>query len=395
MDDIKLKLPVTKESLKSFEYNYKKDKQSGIQRYSNRILHTLESLDGNALRFYKFICDNMNLYPLELLEDDEFLDCMDRGEKVLYSKYRTVKLSASAYAERFYPDQLRNGRKCFLQHAVKLYETEIEAQKLSRNGDYFAFKSLRILSSISFIILRKSDGVMVEEKLTIKDIVAGKAGQAAEIIIELNDVIALQSMFMQRNFTLINHHVSSLLSAKSEKLYCSLKMLSKISPVSTCLSVENNIDTFVKEASLNYWNEFFGTSHKTIRRLIDSFKVHIEIREKTEIYASIEGFSSKGGKQNDMLRVSWYVRGVEYFDILSASVQQTVVPTRKLKRRPPKIKTGTALEGDWASANIKILLNYELELKRITRKLPLADLRRLNRYYLILGHGDLVRSEGN
>ncbi|MGF1761745.1 hypothetical protein L4D76_28445, partial [Photobacterium sagamiensis] len=223
-------------------------------------------------------------------------------------------------------------------------------------------------------------------KLTIDDIKDGKAYQAKEITFVLNELVAIHSMYLQKNFTRIDHKIGGKLSPKAEKLYSTLKMESKITPLEPGLTIQNRgTETFVKVGDLDYWNTYFDVSHKTIRRLIDSFRVHKEITEKTELCVHIEGITLGKGKKYDALRVIYFEQTNINYEALANNVKEAVKPTRKLKRRPPKVPVGSHREGEWARENIKILSNFELELKRVGRKLPAEDVKRMKRYHTIIG----------
>ncbi|MGF1760085.1 hypothetical protein L4D76_19530, partial [Photobacterium sagamiensis] len=153
--------------LAQFEHNYKGDKKNGIQRYSNSLLKTFESLDSHALRMYKFTSDSLNLYPMDLLENESFIKALESGEEYLPLKYRSVTLKASDYTDRYYPTQKNNGPRHFLQHAIKLWDASlIKTMEDPASSNLVALLGKRIITDVAFVVESK-DGKKKDVKLTI------------------------------------------------------------------------------------------------------------------------------------------------------------------------------------------------------------------------------------
>lgn len=373
--------------LAQYQYHYRKEKLNNINRFSNQIIDAFDPIDSHAWMMYEQVVKHLDLYPMELLVDETFLKRFAEGEEYIPRSHRTVTLNAADYVNAYYPNQPQNGRKHFASHAVKLYEAGVEFNG-RLNQELEVYGGERILAGLYFVVESREKGqARTERRLSLKEFLDDpKAKQAKQAVLVLSERVALHTLFLHKNYTRIANSISDQLSPKARKLYVMLQMESNLTLLNKALSVKYGVETRIKTKDLAGWNSFLGTNHTTIRRLKDSFRIHEEITEKTDLDVMIEGDpETKRGQAFTQLNVIYKSKLPQGMATLPAPARKAKEPERVLKRRPPKCLPGSHREGEWARHNIKVLTQYEVDLKKVGRVLPKKDRDRLERYYAIIG----------
>ncbi|MCG7584582.1 RepB family plasmid replication initiator protein [Photobacterium sp. OFAV2-7] len=371
MEKYELLLKEDTAELERYRYNAALDAKENIFRVSNEVIKGLIAMNGPSWRMFEAIARHIDLYPLRIKADDEFIAAFNQGKRYIPSEYRTVTLAAADYVDVY---QLSNntGRKQFVRDAISLYEESVELFQ----GD--SLKVSRPINEIEFHLERRAKGAKsTEEVVALADMKGDKpvATQAARITFELNEKLALAMLFVVKNFTRLDNNIKSHLSPVANKLYTYLKM--------TMDSQRPVREQHILSWDLATWNRFLNTNYASITRLKDRFNLHTQITDKTDLtlIADIDR-EQKTGRAYTHFYVMWMKTPTHELIEQGKPVEK---PSRKRLPPRPRVVAGSHAEGEWAKKCLAILKDFEDRLNALGRILPKADRDKRDRYNKILG----------
>lgn len=350
-------------------------------RLSNYAISTLLQMTPNSWRVFSSISEVLDVYPLELIEDEDFLAKFAEGKATIPEQFRTVKVRALDYQKRWkIPAQ--NAYRTFTLEALELFDETLANTFFNPKKGEAEINLSRPISDIRFHVnIKEKDGSSVAkevtEKLIKRDVSDKRDGllwQCHAVTFVLHERLAYQMFLMQRMFTRIEKSVTGKLSKPALKIFTMLCMFANSTPARN--------GAWLVQLDLDQCNAMAGTNSETIARFSANFKRYAkELTERTEFDIEFsKDKQSKIGQKFTKLNI-FFSRNEKR--ALSIAVKDKSV-TRKLVPRP-RVLAGSHAEGEWAKKNISILLKYEKELKAIKRILPKVDRERLARYKKIVG----------
>lgn len=371
MDNLELVLKEDATALEQFRFNAAVDSKNNVFRVSNEVISGLMAMNSSSWRMFEFVAMHLDIYPLELRLNDEFIEAFNQGKKYIPSEYRTVTLTAAEYVKTFKLTDIA-GRKQFVRDALSLFNEAVEIFQGNK------LRLSRPITDIEFEVERRVKGKgAVVEKLYAGDMLGEKpaATQAARLTIEINENLALAMLFVVKNFTRLDNKIKAHLSPVANKLYTYLKMQVE--------SESRHREQIFVTWDLDTWNRFLHTNHKSITRLAGAFPYDKQLTERTDLTV-ISGIdkSQKRGRAYTHFYVG--VMKTPTHELIEHDVVE-VKPTRKRLPPRPKVLKGSDAEGVWARKCIRILDDFEKELKAHKRVLPKADRDRRTKYLKIIG----------
>lgn len=372
--------PSTQE-FEKFKYNAELESETHF-RISNFAIKALMTLSPQSWRMFSSISEYLDLYPLELINDEDFLLKFSQGKAVIPVHHRTIKLKASDYERRW---QLPAGSayRTFTLDALALYEDSLTSTRfLGEKLDEVYLT--RPISSIRFGVHSGNTGGSKTREFgpdsligltnkgdRVKQVKDG-FWQAREITFELNEHLVHRMLLVQRYFTRIEKRPTVRLSKPANKLFTMLCMIAGSN------RQVNGKWTF--NLTLEEINLALKLSAGSIPYALVSVKKYCnELNKKTQFdITPIKDFKTKDGNRFTQICITFSEK---------AEMPQIAPPkkiTRKLIPRP-RVAVGSQEELDWAKKNLRILLDFEIRLGRVSRKLPKADEDRVQRYRDMLG----------
>ncbi len=371
MDNLELALKEDPKALEQFRYNAAVDSKNNVFRVSNDVISGLMAMNSSSWRMFEFVAMHLDIYPLELRLNDEFLESINQGKKYIPSEFRTVTLTAADYVKTFKLTDVA-GRKQFVRDALSLFNEAVEIFQGS------TIRMSRPVTDLEFEVERRVKGQgAVVEKFYAGEMLGTKpaASQAARLTIEINENLAMAMLFVVKNFTRLDNKIKARLSPAANKLYTYLKMqVESEAKYREQIYITWDLDT---------WNRFLNTKHKSIRRLADSFAYDKQITESTDLTV-VSGIdrTQKSGRAYTHFYVG--VMKTPEHELIEHDIVD-VKPVRKRLPARPKVLKGSDAEGIWARKCIKILDDFEKELKAHKRVLPKADRDKREKYLKIIG----------
>ncbi|WP_299020922.1 hypothetical protein [uncultured Photobacterium sp.] len=362
--------------LSNAKFHADRERLANKHRISNDILHHFLTLRPNEWRMVEFITRKLDPYPNELL-NDSFIEAFARGEKAIPIKYLTVTVNAAEYIKSHNLHKHR-GYQIFTQDAKALYEAEIE-QAVSFCNYLNSLTLTRIVESATFYSYDRKNGVQrpITSKKRIKSkgqkhLEEGQIYSANQITFQLTQGVAVYMFFLREFFTTYSADILNTLSTIAARLYLMLRMHAE---------ANGKEKGWHLQLDLNMCNTLSGTNYKTLSQFVNNFKAPEEINRLTEYELQItKDEQSKNGRS--------YTKVNLFFGKKSdwQQIEQGIKKSGRPRLPPrPRVKAGSAAEGDWARKSAKILLDYQAQRQCEGKELPKADRERLAKYEAILG----------
>lgn len=200
----------------------------------------------------------------------------------------------------------------------------------------------------------------------------------AKIELEFTPQITPYLFELQGNFTKVNFEYASRLTTPfSFRLYQWLTREYLIKR-GEYYSLTMDIEDIKKQAGLvGAYDRWMNFKDRVIQPAIDS------INQKTNLSVSYS-VTKQGGKAHSLIftyidEVAKVTKALKNGEAVELSNQKPVRP--RLNRRP-KVKKGSHAEGEWQRANLKLLAQYQADLKNwdSTARLTIPDLKKLIEY---------------
>lgn len=363
------------------KYKYNSETESSTHfRMSNFAIKALMTLSPQSWRMFSTISEQLDLYPMELISDEDFLMRFSQGKAVIPVQHRTIKLKASDYERRW---QLPAGSayRTFTLDALALYDDSLTStQFLGESLDEVYLT--RPVSSIRFGVQQSGSNQtkqfgpdsligLTKHKDREKQVKSG-FWQAREIEFELNEHLVHRMLLVQRYFTRIEKKPTVRLSKPAYKLYT---MLNMIAGTSRQINGKWRFNLTLEEINL----ALKLTAASIPFALVTVLKYCEEISKKTQFNVTpVKDMTTKDGNRFTEISISFSEK----------SEMPVIEPPKKITRKlvtRPRVATGSQEELDWAKKNLLILLDFEVRLSRVSRKLPKADEERIARYREMLG----------
>lgn len=374
-------------NLLKFKYNNDLDQKGKLYRLSNDVITGLLQMEPDSWRIFEQIAKKIDVYPLKLLNSEQFLNDLSEGTAVIPAKYRTVTLRAKDYIKD-YQLAASTGYREFTLNALSLFDEMLTNISFSDTHNTVIDVGLsRPISDITFHVqLNQSEMTQIKtvthqmikpKGWTQKKAESGdenKHWSAASVSFILHERLAMEMLFLQRYFTRLDSTVTEKLTKPASKLYTLLQMTASSKPMSQEGGWMISLD-------LEQCNKLSATKYKTITQFSNNFKLANELSKKTEFdVIHFKDESSKVKKKYVQLNIAFSKKSAG--DLEKKGIQKI---TRKRLPPRPRVLVGSAAEGSWARKCIVILEAYEKELKTVKRKLIKADRDRLERYRKIIG----------
>lgn len=370
-------------NLLKIKHKFNDDKKSQHYRLSNDVITGLLQMQPDSWRIFEQIAKTIDVYPINLLNSEAFLQELAEGTAVIPPKYRTVTLKAKDYIHAY---QLppSTGYREFTLNALSLFDEMLQKISYSDTHNNIIDVGLsRPISDITFHVQAEVGATKVTYDMikpkgwTTKNAEPsdeGKFWSAASITFTLHERLALDMLFLQRYFTRLDSHVVEKLTKPASKLYTLMQM--------TATSKSASVDgAWMITLDLNQCNKLTATKYKSITQFANNFRIPEEIQRKTEFdVLCFKDEQSKIKKKYVKLNLTFSRKTP-----VQMEKQGTGKITRKRLPPRPRVKVGSDAEGQWARRCIAILVEYEAQLKAVKRKLVKADRERLARYRAIIG----------
>ncbi|MCD9513119.1 hypothetical protein C9I86_13215 [Photobacterium sp. NCIMB 13483] len=374
-------------NLLKFKYNNDLDQKGKLYRLSNDVITGLLQMEPDSWRIFEQIAKKIDIYPLKLLNSEQFLNDLSEGTAVIPAKYRTVTLRAKDYIKD-YQLAASTGYREFTLNALSLFDEMLTNISFSDTRNSVIDVGLsRPISDITFHVqLNQSEMTQIKtvthqmikpKGWTQKKAASGdesKHWSAASVSFILHERLAMEMLFLQRYFTRLDSAVTEKLTKPASKLYTLLQMTASSKPV----SLEGG---WMISLDLEQCNKLSATKYKTITQFANNFKLATELTKKTEYdVIHFKDEASKVKKKYVQLNIAFSKKS-------AGDLEQKGLKKITRKRLPPRprVLVGSDAEGAWARKCIAILEAYEKELKTVKRKLIKADRERLVRYRKIIG----------
>lgn len=363
-------------SLTKFKYNAERESETHF-RISNFAIKALMTLSPDSWRIFSSISEHLDIYPIDLINDEEFLTKFVQGRAPIPERHRTVKLKATHYEKRW---KLPKGSayRTFTLDALSLYEDSLISTRFL--GDEIdKVKLTRPISSIAFSVQAIHDGkkntrVFGPESIAgLGDSKEREKGikerfwQAKEIEFVLSEQLVQRMFMVQRYFTRIEKVPTSSLTKPANKMFAILCMFAGANtPINGKWSFSLNLLEI---------NSAFKLSARSIPKALEIISRYCkEINSKTQF--KVNPYSDPLTKDgNAFTQINFDFSEDATLPVLES--KKEIV--RKLIPRP-RVEKGSMAEKEWAKKNLRILLDYEVRLQRVNRKLPAQDERRVLRY---------------
>ena len=374
-------------NLLKFKYNNDLDQKGKLYRLSNDVITGLLQMEPDSWRIFEQIAKKIDVYPLKLLNSEQFLNDLSEGTAVIPAKYRTVTLRAKDYIKD-YQLPASTGYREFTLNALSLFDEMLTNISFSDTHNTVIDVGLsRPISDITFHVqLNQSE--MTQIKTVTHQMIKPKGWtqkkaengdenkhwSAANVSFILHERLAMEMLFLQRYFTRLDSTVTEKLTKPASKLYTLLQMTASSKPMSKEGGWMISLD-------LEQCNKLSATKYKTITQFSNNFKLANELSKKTEFdVIHFKDESSKVKKKYVQLNIVFSKKSAG--DLELKGIKKV---TRKRLPPRPRVLVGSDAEGTWARKCIVILEAYEKELKTVKRKLIKADRDRLKRYRKIIG----------
>lgn len=373
----------TPRSLSVFKYNAERESDTHF-RVSNFAIKALMSLSPDSWRMFSTISEQLDLHPNELINDEEFLRKFSEGKATIPSHFRTITIKASQYEKRWLLPK-GSAYRTFTLDALTLFEDSL-ASSTFLGEDLVRMELTRPVTSIQFIVQAIQDGSKVNklfgpESLVRPSLLSTKEHkiniesgfwQAKEIKFLLNENLFHTILMVQQYFTRIEKKPTTKLSKLANKLFAILSLMSDINrPLN---------ETWVFTLTLNEVNTALKLTAKSIPVAFKSLSTYCEeLTAKTNfnVVPEKDPLTKDGNK---------FTQVVIHFSEKTTplTIEQPKKVTRKLIPRP-RVAVCSMEEKEWVKNNLHILMDYELRLKQVNKKLPSIDVKRVKRYKEILG----------
>lgn len=367
-------------TLRPFKTNFDKERHSHF-RLSNDVISSLMQMSPTSWRVFEVITQQLDVYPSELISNEDFLKDLSDGRVSIPEHYRTVRVNAADYIKKFGLTP-SNGYRTFTLDALTLFDETLANINFDQKHRSADIRLSRPVSDITFhtqLIGKTTDDGETVRNITEKLIKRDSSDKREEAVWQcssatfvLHEKLALHMLFLQRMFTRIETKTTRGLSKAGSKLYTLLKM------IATSQHAIN--DGWVLQMDLQQCNALSGTDYKGIADYSRNFKLSDELTKMTEFHVLHDKDKrSKQGQKFTRLNV---------FFSLKAATEIAQIPLSEVKRKlvpRPRVLVGSDAEGKWAQKNIAILLDFEKRLNAVGRILPKPDRERLARYTRIIG----------
>ena len=353
-------------NLLKFKYNNDLDQKGKLYRLSNDVITGLLQMEPDSWRIFEQIAKKIDVYPLKLLNSEQFLNDLSEGTAVIPAKYRTVTLRAKDYIKD-YQLPASTGYREFTLNALSLFDEMLTNISFSDTHNSVIDVGLsRPISDITFHVqLNQSEMTQIKtvthqmikpKGWTQKKAESGdetKHWSAASVSFILHERLAMEMLFLQRYFTRLDSAVTEKLTKPASKLYTLLQMTASSKPMSQEGGWMISLD-------LEQCNKLSATKYKTITQFANNFKLANELSKKTEFdVIHFKDELSKVKKKYVQLNIAFSKKS-------AGDLEQKGIKKITRKRLPPRprVLVGSDAEGAWARKCIVILEAYEKEIGR-------------------------------
>lgn len=370
----------TVQKLVQIDFNYRKDSQVGYYRMSNEAIFNLMKMKASAFRVFLYICKHIDLYPLKLLQDPEFVERFEKGEKDIPAKDRTIEVRARDYIREYNLGSTQGYRE-FADSAIALFKSEVTWAE--QKGDLGVVGLLHPIEKAIFTMRKTSGGET--HYISSNNILAfqkdrngeRKSWTATSCEFVLSQDLAQYMFFLRSYFTRIDSNITKGISKPAALLYSFLKMKLDSDP--------SKSDKIRFLMSLDELNDIDNTNFPSVSKFFSRSKVKFslddEITKKTDLHVFFYK-DEQTKKGNKYVYAAVEVSRKHCVQVELDGVKEITRP--RLPRRP-KVLAGSHEEGVWARKTIKILIEHQKQLELVGRKLIKRDRESLERCLEITG----------